>query len=218
MTLPYHRNQADTTSTTLPPRDKSKTGIISEHGHSASQIEPMTKHSGDSVAAFFNGLFQTILGISTLGASITFSYVLSNSNQQLSTPIAEPHFATQQIQLFLSISWLLFLLALAFASLGSTLLTFFKRHWQEDWDGLHGKTSQLQVQLYAVGASAIMGGLNIGAFTLLCLVVVAYSPVVGWIAVGFTGFFGIVIIIAIVNQVPWPWQNNSPQPLRQRTV
>ena len=217
-TLPYHRNHVDTTDTTLPPRDKSKTGIQSEHGHSLDKIEPMSKHSGASVVTFFTGLFQTILGIGTLGASVTFSYVLSNSNQQLSPPTAEPYFTVHQIQLFLSVSWLLFLLALAFASLGSTLLTFFKKHWQDDWDGLHGKTSQLNVQLYAVGASAILGGLIIGAFALLCLVVVAYSSTVGWIALGFTGFFGVIIFIAVLNQVPWPWQSNTPHPPRQRTV
>ena len=48
--------------------------------------------------------------------------------------------------------------------------------------------------------------------------VVAYSPIVGWIALGFTGFFGVIMVTAILNQVPWPWQNNTPQPVRQRTV
>jgi hypothetical protein len=215
-TLPFHRQQAAVTDHLQPK--KSETGILSEHGHSLDKIEPMSKHSGSSVVTFFNGLFQTILAISTLGASITFSYVLSNNNDQLSAPFAQPYFSVHEVQLFLAISWLLFLLALAFASTGSTLLTFFKSHWIEDWDGLHGKRSQLSVQLYAVAASTIMGGLTIGAFALLCLVVVAYSPVVGWIAISFTGFFGLIIMMAILNQVPWPWQVNTPQPMRQHTI
>lgn len=167
----------------------------------------MAIHSGGSVATFFNGLFQTILAIGTLGASITFNYVLSNGGDSntLDNPSgSSPQFSVPTVQLFLSMSWLLFLLALAFASLGSTLLTFFRAHWQRDWDGLHGRTSQITVQWYAVCASTLMGALVIGAFTLLCLVVVAYSPVVGWIAVGFTAFFGFIIAIAISNQVPWP--------------
>ncbi|RMD42568.1 hypothetical protein DV735_g2540, partial [Chaetothyriales sp. CBS 134920] len=159
------------------------------------------QYSGASVATFFTGLFQTIIGIATLGASISFSYVL----QQASTPTA--NFATEQVQSFLAVSWLLFLLDLAFASLGSTLLTFFKAPWQRDWDGLQGSARQFWVQVYAIAASAIMGTLIIGAFCLLCLVVVAYSPVVGWISLGFTGLFGVIIYVAIFNQVPWTTAN-----------
>lgn len=206
------------------------TGIQSEHGHSygidaLQRIAPMAVHSGSSVTTFFNGLFQTVLAIGTLGASITFNYVLSNASPQssassgsdsgssnnsntLDTPAAtsggEPRFSAPTVQLFLSVSWLLFLLALAFASLGQTLLTFFRKHWERDWDGVHGRTSQVTVQWYAVLAAVVMGGLVIAAFSLLCLVVVAYSPIVGWIALGFTGLFGAIIALAIVNQVPQP--------------
>ncbi|EXJ87291.1 hypothetical protein A1O3_04250 [Capronia epimyces CBS 606.96] len=194
-------------STNNPPRTTA-TGLYSEHGHSLSRIRPMAKHSGAAVSTWFNGLFTTIIGIATLGASITFSYVLSN-NAPI-PPSRTPSFNSKQIQLFLAISWLLFLLALAFASLGSTLLTFFKNHWIADWDGINGKTSQWSVQMYASWASALLGALIIGAFVLLCLVVVAYSGVIGWIALGFTGFFGGVILVAVINQTPWPWRNNTP--------
>jgi hypothetical protein len=172
----------------------------------------MAKHTGASVTTFFNGLFQTILGLSTLGASITFNYVLNNPTSPTSnTPTPSSRkFSAATVQTFLAISWLLFLLALAFAALGSTLLTFFRRHWEEDWDGRRGKTSQRTVQIYAVFASSVLGGLVIGAFSLLCLVVVAYSATVGWIALGFTSFFGFLMLVSIVNQVPWPWRDDSP--------
>ena len=198
------------------PPEHNQTGLLSHastHGHNLTEIEPMSKHSGASVTTFFNGLFQTILAISTLGASITFNYVLSNSQPTSATPIPLPNsrkFSPEMVQLFLAISWLLFLLALAFAALGSTLLTFFRRHWEEDWDGKRGKTSQTTVQMYAVFASTVLGGLVVGAFVLLCLVVVAYSSVVGWIALGFTSFFGFVMLVSIFNQVPWPWRDNTP--------
>ena len=212
------------------------TGMQSEHGHSYGidalhRIAPMAVHSGSSVATFFNGVFQTILAIGTLGASITFNYVLSNAgpapadtsssnasstnnSNTLDTPASTtggvPRFSAPTVQLFLSVSWLLFLLALAFASLGQTLLTFFRKHWERDWDGRHGRTSQVTVQWYAVLAAGMMGGLVIAAFCLLCLVVVAYSPVVGWIALGFTAFFGAIIAVAIANQVPWPCNWREP--------
>ncbi|KPI37409.1 uncharacterized protein AB675_10317 [Cyphellophora attinorum] len=180
---------------------RSGTGFRSEHGHHLHSIAPLGAHSGASVVAFFSGLFQTILAISTLGASVTFNFVLSNApgdSQPNST------FSQATVQLFLSLSWLLYILALAVAATGSTLLTFFKSHWQQDWDGVKGRTSQVTVHWYAVSISALMGMLVIGAFVLLCLVVVAYSKVVGWIALGFTCFFGGIIVMGIGMQVPWP--------------
>jgi hypothetical protein len=192
-------------------RSNEQASRVSTHGHNPLEIEPMTRHSGASVTTFFHGLFQTILAISTLGASITFNYVLSNSRDSNSpTPPPADHFDANTVQLFLAVSWLLFLLDLAFAALGSTLLTFFRRHWEEDWNGVRGETSQVTVQLYAVAASTIMGGLTIAAFVMLCLVVVAYQATIGWIALGFTSFFGLVIVGGIWNQVPWPWRDNNP--------
>lgn len=199
-----YRDHSDQMQPTKTPTD------YSEHGHTISHIRPMAKHSGSSVATFFNGLFPTIIGISSLGASVTFSYVLSNNTQD---PLSEnPTFSTEQIQQLLAISWLLFLLALAFASLGSTLLIFFKSHWIADWDGLNGRTSQWTVHVYATLASGFLGGLIVGAFIVLCLVVVAYSPTVGWIAVGFTAFFGFIIVLSVLIQAPWPWRDNAPEP------
>jgi len=192
----------------VPPSKNPR--IFSEHGHLLRHVRPMSQHTGASVSTFFNGLFTTMIGIATLGASITFSYVLSNNTSAPSSK--HPTFHQGQIQEFLAISWLLFLLALAFASLGSTLLTFFKNHWIADWDGMNGKTSQWSVQMYAVIASGLLGSLIVAAFVLLCLVVVAYTSVVGWVALGFTCFFGLVILAAVTNQAPWPWRDNRPSP------
>jgi hypothetical protein len=201
-------------ATSQTPNDTSQmrtqTGLKSEHGHSLSYIRPMTQHPGSSVATFFSGLFKTVIGIATLGTSVTFSYVLSNNTS--SPRSANPVFNVDQIQLFLSISWLLFLVALASASLGSTILTFFTEHWTADWDGVNGKTSQFEVQMYAVFAAGVMGVLIIGAFVMLCLVVVAYSAIVGWVALGFTAFYGLIIAVSTLHQFPWPWRNNTPSP------
>lgn len=186
---------------------KSATGHLSEHGHHLQEIRPMAKHSGRSVVTFFTGLFQTMIAISTLGTSVTFSFILT-SNTELGNPSG--YYKQSQVATFLAISWLLFLLNLAFASLGSTLLTFFKAHWVRDWDGEHGARSQLEVQFYAVLISGLLGGLIVGAFIFLCLVVVAYSPIVGWIALAFTGWFGLIIAVSVVWQIPWPWRDNTP--------
>jgi len=170
----------------------------------------MSQHSGEAVSTFLNGLFTTIIGIATLGASVTFSYVISN--QTPSSLHASGTFSPAMVQEFLSISWLLFLLALAFASLFNTLLTFFKEHWKADWDGRNGDQSRASVQLYASVAVAVLGGLVIAAFIFLCLVVIAYSTVVGWIALAFTAAFGLIILVSMFYHapLPWPWRDNGP--------
>lgn len=200
-------NGNDNNSSSYRNTRRTGTGHLSEHGHHLDEIRPMAKHSGKSVVTFFTGLFQTMIAISTLGASVTFSFILT-STTEMGSPSAYYH--QSQVATFLAISWLLFLLNLAFASLGSTLLTFFKAHWIRDWDGEHGKRSQLEVQFYAVLTSGVLGGLIVGAFIFLCLVVVAYSPVVGWIALAFICWFGLIIAVSVLWQVPWPWRDNTP--------
>lgn len=167
----------------------------------------MSRHSGQSVTTFFSGLFSTIIGVGTLGSTITFSYVLNNKDSLADT---ESYFNKAQVQRFLATSWLLFLLDMAFAAIGSTIMTFFRAHWIKDWNGEHGRRSQREVQLYAVVMSALMAGLTVAAFIFLCLVVVAYEEVVGWIALGFTCCFGFMMLVSVIYQYPWPWKDNSP--------
>jgi hypothetical protein len=158
----------------------------------------------------FRGLFTTVIALSTLGTSVTFSYVLTNS------PASQPDprysvFSAYHVQSFLAISWLLFLLCLAAASLFQTLLTLFKEHWIKDWDGLTGITSHFEVHMYAVFAVGLTSALIIAALVLLCLVVVANAPVVGWVALGFTGFLALIIVVGVLHQAPWPWRGNMPR-------
>src|SRR5436305_10229504 len=97
-------NCTDEKPTLKPPRPTLT--FESEHGHNLSRISPMTRHPAENVLTWFNGLFTTVIGISTLGASITFNYVIGNSN----SPATESYFSSSEVQLFLGISWLLFLL------------------------------------------------------------------------------------------------------------
>ena len=100
-----------------------------EDGHDIFKIQPMTKHSGVSVCTWLTGLFQVVVAISTLGASITFSYVIGRIKEPVTT-VGGKHrrWGHDEVQLFLGICWLLFLLGIAFAALASTLLTFFRDH------------------------------------------------------------------------------------------
>jgi hypothetical protein len=170
---------------------------IASHENNAClpHIKSITKHSGLSVAAWFKAFFQIVIALSTLGASVSFNFILSD--------IKEPRFlwAKAQISVYLSVSWVLFLLALAFASLASTLLNFFQAHAVRDWDG-ENKRRRLVLQYYATLTCLLLYGLVIAAFVFIGLVVTAYSFVVGWVAVGFTAMFGIGGLLSTVMQSP----------------
>lgn len=77
----------------------------------------------ESVAGWFSGFFQAILGLSTLGASVTFSFVLSSSSAFASVQLTR--FTPKEVSRFLAVSWLLFILALALSSAFSTVLQFY---------------------------------------------------------------------------------------------
>ncbi|KAL9107651.1 MAG: hypothetical protein Q9227_007458 [Pyrenula ochraceoflavens] len=144
--------------------------------------------SAENVATWFAGFFQTLLGLSTLGASITFSYVLSSSSNT-SLP-RDAYFSSRQLSHFLALSWLLFVLALAFTSIFTTLLQFYHADAISHWTrGGHGKRLVLW---YATLACALLYGLVISAFIFLCLVDVAYAETIGWVATGFAIAFAVL--------------------------
>lgn len=147
-------------------------------------IKPIRKQSGFAVAAWFKAFFQVVIGLSTLGTSVTFNYVLSD--------FKNPNFlwSKPQIQTYLAISWVLFLLSLAFAGLASTLLNFFQGQMVRDWDGQDTRTKRV-LQYYALVTFLVVYGLVIAAFVMMGLVVAAYSFAVGWVAVGFAAVFGV---------------------------
>jgi hypothetical protein len=159
------------------------------------RVKSITRHSGLSVAVWFKAFFQIVIALSTLGASVTFNYILSE--------VKDPKFlwSKPQIQVYLSISWLFFLLALAFASLASTLLNFFQGHAVRDWDGENRQRKRV-LQYYVTVTCLVLYGLVIAAFVVMGLVVVAYSFVVGWVTIGFTAIFGIGGLLCIVIQSP----------------
>src|SRR5436853_6703388 len=68
--------------------------VLSDHGHSLSRISPLTRHPAESVSAWFTGLFTIVIGISTLGASITFSHVIGGT----SDPIRHSYFSPDTVQ------------------------------------------------------------------------------------------------------------------------
>lgn len=127
---------------------------------------------------------------------MTFSYVVGG----LRDPIDRNPFNKAIIEAFLAISWLLFTLSLAFTTFFATILNFYSadaiKHWAE------GGKRKVLIQWYATLTSALLYGLVVVAFAFLSLVVTAYTGTVGWIALAFTLFFGVVGFGAIGYQAP----------------
>jgi hypothetical protein len=133
---------------------------------------------------WWDSFSKGIIGISTFGASITFSVILNDlpdpvAVRQLSPSklSAKVHFGRENVRKFLSLSWLMFVLALGFAIV-----------------------SQIKLQRSSTYGSGLrwleitLNGLILSAFMFLSLSVAAYVPDVGFAGVGFIAFFALVVV------------------------
>lgn len=164
----------------------------------AETFAPPTKtHPGERLATYFDNFFKTIVGVATLGASVTFSKVLS----QPVTPWIDYGFSTDTVQDFLAISWLLFLLDLVITSFAASALSLY--HPQAvKYFGTSDSSDRRIVMWWATLVSFVLYGLLISAFTFLGLAVTAYVGRVGWVAIAFTAFFGASGVGVIIWQSP----------------
>jgi len=154
-------------------------------------------HPGERLASYFNSFFTTIVGVSTFGASVTFSKVLSTPV----TPWIDYGISTDAIQNYLAISWLLFLLDLAITSFATSALSLY-RPQAVKYFGTNDSSDRRIVMWYATVVSFALFGLLMAAFTFLGLAATAYVGPIGWVAVGFTAFFAVLGIGVIIWQSP----------------
>jgi hypothetical protein len=147
-----------------------------EYGHS-NYTEQKALHWWDSFS-------KGIIGISTFGASICFSVILTElpdpiaiRNRSPSKLTAKVHFDREAVRKFLALSWLMFVLALGFAIVSQIKL----QRSTGRGSGLHW----LEITL---------NGLILSAFMFLSLSVAAYVPDVGFAGVGFISFFALVVV------------------------
>jgi hypothetical protein len=156
-------------------------------------ITPNTAGTAEAVASF-QGFLSFIIGISIFGASI-FTVIIS----EIANPgdLSEaPRFTRETVRTFLGISWLLFVLALGVVALSMSLLAYQQEHkntgingpWRYRWERL------------GLLASALIQLLVIAAFLFLSLVLVAYTEVVGWVAVAFTSIAAACAFVSLVFQ------------------
>ena len=152
---------------------------------------------GGVVTAWFHNLFTVIIGLSTLGSSVTFSYIVSG----IRGPKARPRFSMKAYESFMAISWLLFIIDLAISTLFSTILSFYREQAILKW-GDPDRSKRLTIQWIATLCVALLYTLTISAFIFLALVITAYAAEVGWLALGFAVSCGVGGLVSIVWQSP----------------
>jgi hypothetical protein len=159
--------------------------------------------------AWLDSFLPAVIGIATFGGSITFSLVPA-------TPRASATFAEDEITLFLALTWFFFLLALGYASAASLVLAFHRkeitayinRPATPNGNSSSSEPTSANERLAIIFVarapiSLIIQLLILLAFIFLGLVVVAYSKVVGILAVAFTGLFTLFAIFMWAAQNGW---------------
>lgn len=160
-------------------------------------IPSMFSQSAHTVNSFFIAYFTAMLSLGTLGSSITFNYVLNDSIRE---PSPSSRFGKPRIQDFLALAWLFFVLDLAFTAACQTLLKFYSRRLEAEWDA--GGRRRSRTQSLGLVIAAILLVLVILAFIFLSLIVTAYSSAVGFVALAFTCLAGLGGLMGIAYQAP----------------
>jgi hypothetical protein len=121
------------------------------------------KTHGESAAKFFEGFFPSVIAISTLGASITFTVIVS------SLPEPKQTFAEETVRTFLAIAWLLFILGL---TLGTFLGSGMIFHSDEVRKGFELDSQSARIRWWGIMTILVLEMIIIGSFLLLSLVVI----------------------------------------------
>jgi hypothetical protein len=158
---------------------------------------PQKVHPGERLASFFENFFRTIVGVSTLGSSLTFSKLISTP-----VPLWQQHsISDTNAQSYLGLSWLFFILSLAITSFCACALSLWRPLLVSQF-GEKDSTERRKVMWVASAISVLLFGLLIAAFAFLGLVVAAYTGGIGWTAVAMTAVAGVIGVGCIIWQSP----------------
>ncbi|KAL6712914.1 hypothetical protein ACLMJK_009469 [Lecanora helva] len=158
------------------------------------------KPPGERLASYFENFFRTVVGISTLGASITFSKIVQSPIE----PFHSFGYSGRQVQYLLAASWLLFVLCLAFTSFIASALSLWRPSAVKAFGTKDGEERD-KVLWFASGVTALLLGLLVAAFLTLALVVVAYVGPIGWVAFASFVMFGVLGFGVIIWRSPIEW-------------
>lgn len=154
----------------------------------------------EKVLTWWDTFIKAFVGISTLGASITFNLILSDIANP-STVVRNARFSSGTVRIYLAISWLLFVMVLGVSTISGRLLLDPLTGQQDEGRKLdreavmQKKVIILSLTTWLDLFSLVVEGLTITAFMFLSLAVAAYVPVVGWIGVAFVSPVAIVVLL-----------------------
>ena len=163
----------------------------------ASAPLPTPKHPGERLADYFDTMFQTITAISTLGASLTFSKVVSTPTE----PWVYHGLTAAEIQYYIADAFVCFALALFLTTLAASALS----NWRPQaikYFGTEDSHRRRIVAWWATGVSTVLIGLTITAFIFMGIVIGGLVGNAGWVALACTGLMGVVVLVVIVWQSP----------------
>jgi hypothetical protein len=147
---------------------------------------PPTREA-ERVRTFFQGLFKIVVAVSTLGASFTFTFILTD----IRSP-NHPHFDGDQLVTFLAMSWLLFIVALIFACLFTLLLNFWGDKAMTEF------YTESKWHFAGFGMSVVLLTALVGAFIYICLVITAYQLRIGIAGICFAGVVWIMCLATAI--------------------
>lgn len=156
---------------TRPPRSRyANITSASTSRESPEQIRAWHLSYVEKEIKFFENLSKFAIGIGTFGGSITFSLII--------TDIREPTLMTRStVQSLLAVSWLLFIVALGFASVTASLLDWYGERIKYEFQQDNGQRKWLW---YDGVFSIALGVSLLGAFLVASIVVMAYASWDNW--------------------------------------
>ncbi|KAH8751234.1 hypothetical protein BGZ57DRAFT_714784, partial [Hyaloscypha finlandica] len=158
---------------------------------------PPPKHPGLRLADFFDAMFKTITAISTLGASITFSKVVSNPTE----PWVYHGISGDDIQYYIADAFVCFALSLFLTTLAASALSYW-RPQAIRYFGTEDSHHRRIVAWWATLVSTVLVGLTVAAFIFLGIVVAGLVGTAGWLSLALTSLMAVVVLGVIVWQSP----------------
>ena len=155
---------------------------LSSKSCSACQDKPCSKHR---FTMWFDKFFSVVVAIGTLGAGFTFSVIFSSLENLQNTV------DTNAVRHFLIIAWLLFVLAIAIASVSAGLF-----HYMD----LSNYRFGMMVELLGSLASLVLQLLIVAAFLMSARALKRYDEDSGMASVVIISIFGCLLIVVWIAQ------------------
>ena len=146
---------------------------------------------------WFDSLFATVIGISSLGAGLIFSIIFSGPAVPLNPTSEDEGKLKEDVRFLLSLSLFFFIAAIAQASTAAFLFNAdgLRQWYLEGWDAISFWPN-------IIGTAASLGtqSLPTGAFLVASWTNSLYSPTIEWVALAFCGCFGFLMQFIVFRE------------------